>query len=160
MSYIRNSATCASTSICEQRPDPDPATRQRGLRDTHQPCQDPNKETRPKITAPAGTPALRFTIDKQTHDEQGAARARAGKLYLKKPPYALGLSTAPTNSVPSKNAPAATEFEIHTPTFMPVGTQGTVKSVSTQELNTMEAQMILRNTYHLYIRTGHDRVER
>ena len=50
-------------------------------------------------------------------------------------------------------------FEIETPTFMPVGTQGTVKSVSTTELRTMKAQVILGNTYHLYLRPGHKRVE-
>ncbi len=51
-------------------------------------------------------------------------------------------------------------FEIETPTFMPVGTVGSVKSVSTRELREMGAQVILGNTYHLYLRPGHQRVER
>ena len=39
---------------------------------------------------------------------------------------------------------------------MPVGTQGTVKSVSPQELRDLEAQVILGNTYHLFVRPGLD----
>ncbi len=45
---------------------------------------------------------------------------------------------------------------IETPTFMPVGTQGTVKSVSPQELRDLRAQVILGNTYHLFVRPGLD----
>jgi queuine tRNA-ribosyltransferase len=44
--------------------------------------------------------------------------------------------------------------EIQTPCFMPVGTQGTVKAVSPQELNDCRAQVILANTYHLFLRPG------
>ncbi len=43
---------------------------------------------------------------------------------------------------------------IETPIFMPVGTQGTVKAVSPEELETLGAQIILGNTYHLYLRPG------
>ena len=43
---------------------------------------------------------------------------------------------------------------IETPTFMPVGTQGTVKAVSPAELRALGAQVILGNTYHLFIRPG------
>ena len=43
---------------------------------------------------------------------------------------------------------------IETPAFMPVGTQGTVKAVSPRELREMEAQIILGNTYHLFVRPG------
>jgi len=41
-----------------------------------------------------------------------------------------------------------------TPVFMPVGTQGTVKAVSPLELREVDVQMILGNTYHLYLRPG------
>ncbi|HEX8228378.1 MAG TPA: tRNA guanosine(34) transglycosylase Tgt [Chloroflexia bacterium] len=44
--------------------------------------------------------------------------------------------------------------EILTPVFMPVGTQATVKSVSPDELKALNAQIILSNTYHLYLRPG------
>ncbi len=43
---------------------------------------------------------------------------------------------------------------IETPIFMPVGTLGTVKSVTPEELSTCGAQIILGNTYHLYLRPG------
>jgi len=43
---------------------------------------------------------------------------------------------------------------IETPIFMPVGTQGTVKAVSPRELRELEAQIILGNTYHLFVRPG------
>ncbi len=43
---------------------------------------------------------------------------------------------------------------IETPVFMPVGTLATVKSLSPEELKDMGAQIILANTYHLYLRPG------
>lgn len=45
---------------------------------------------------------------------------------------------------------------IETPAFMPVGTQATVKTLSPEELKTMDAHIILGNTYHLFVRPGHD----
>ncbi|MFA6055331.1 MAG: tRNA guanosine(34) transglycosylase Tgt [Thermodesulfovibrionales bacterium] len=45
---------------------------------------------------------------------------------------------------------------IHTPAFMPVGTIGTVKAMSPDELMEMGAEIILSNTYHLYLRPGHE----
>lgn len=45
-----------------------------------------------------------------------------------------------------------------TPIFMPVGTQATVKAISPDELRAMGAGIILSNTYHLYLRPGHDLV--
>jgi queuine tRNA-ribosyltransferase len=50
--------------------------------------------------------------------------------------------------------------EIDTPVFMPVGTQASVKSVSPDELWALKAQIILGNTYHLYLRPGADLIER
>ena len=43
---------------------------------------------------------------------------------------------------------------IETPVFMPIGTQGSVKAVSPQELTELKAQIILGNTYHLFVRPG------
>ncbi|HEV2096507.1 MAG TPA: tRNA guanosine(34) transglycosylase Tgt, partial [Chthoniobacterales bacterium] len=43
---------------------------------------------------------------------------------------------------------------METPAFMPVGTQGSVKGVSPDELRALEAQIILGNTYHLFVRPG------
>ena len=45
---------------------------------------------------------------------------------------------------------------IDTPAFMPVGTQGSVKGVSPRELCELNAQIILGNTYHLFVRPGLD----
>jgi queuine tRNA-ribosyltransferase len=45
---------------------------------------------------------------------------------------------------------------IETPVFMPVGTQATVKTMSPEELKSMDAKIILSNTYHLFIRPGHE----
>jgi len=44
--------------------------------------------------------------------------------------------------------------KIHTPVFMPVGTAATVKSLSTSDLESLGAQIILANNYHLYLRPG------
>ena len=46
-----------------------------------------------------------------------------------------------------------------TPTFMPVGTQATVKTMSPEELKEIGSGIILSNTYHLWLRPGHDIVK-
>lgn len=48
--------------------------------------------------------------------------------------------------------------EIQTPIFMPVGTQATVKAMTPRELKEVETQILLCNTYHLYLRPGHELV--
>lgn len=50
--------------------------------------------------------------------------------------------------------------DIETPVFMPVGTQATVKSMTPEELKECNAQIILSNTYHLYLRPGHEIVKK
>ncbi len=47
---------------------------------------------------------------------------------------------------------------IQTPVFMPVGTQATVKTMAPHELKDLGAEIILSNTYHLYLRPGEDLV--
>ncbi|MDD2212339.1 MAG: tRNA guanosine(34) transglycosylase Tgt, partial [Clostridia bacterium] len=49
---------------------------------------------------------------------------------------------------------------VETPVFMPVGTQATVKAMSPEELEEVGARIILSNTYHLYLRPGHELIER
>ena len=49
---------------------------------------------------------------------------------------------------------------IDTPAFMPVGTQGTVKGLTQQALGELGVKILLGNTYHLYLRPGHDRIRR
>lgn len=48
----------------------------------------------------------------------------------------------------------------HTPAFIPVATQGTVKALTPQELRQVGAEIILSNTYHMYLRPGHERIRR
>ncbi len=50
--------------------------------------------------------------------------------------------------------------DIQTPVFMPVGTNATVKALDPDDLIEVGAQIILCNTYHLYLRPGHERIER
>ena len=46
--------------------------------------------------------------------------------------------------------------DIQTPVFMPVGTQGAVKAMRPEQVADMGAEIILANTYHLYLRPGHE----
>ena len=49
--------------------------------------------------------------------------------------------------------------DIETPTYMPVGTQATVKGVMPRDLKEAKSQIILANTYHLYMRPGDELVK-
>ena len=49
---------------------------------------------------------------------------------------------------------------IETPQFMPVGTNATVKALHPDDIAEVGASIILANTYHLYLRPGHERIER
>ena len=82
---------------------------------------------------------LQFTLEKALVGADGIRRPRAGRITLE-------------GSLGQKH-------EILTPVFMPVGTLGTVKAVSTTELRRAGTQVLLGNTYHLYLRPGHERVE-
>lgn len=69
---------------------------------------------------------------------------------LKTDPYTLaraGVFSTPHGDIPM-------------PAFAPVGTQATVKAVSPRELRELGANLILANTYHLYLRPGADRIAR
>ena len=49
---------------------------------------------------------------------------------------------------------------VNTPAFMPVGTQGAVKAVTQRDLDDLGSEIVLANTYHLYLRPGADRIAR
>lgn len=49
---------------------------------------------------------------------------------------------------------------IETPVFMPVGTMASVKALSPEEVESLGSQIILSNTYHLYLRPGHELIRR
>jgi queuine tRNA-ribosyltransferase len=50
--------------------------------------------------------------------------------------------------------------EVNIPVFMPVGTQASVKTLSSEDLKEIGAELILGNTYHLYLRPGHQLIEK
>jgi queuine tRNA-ribosyltransferase len=49
---------------------------------------------------------------------------------------------------------------LETPVFMPVGTAGAIKGVSPEEARDAGVEIILANTYHLYLRPGHELIEK
>jgi queuine tRNA-ribosyltransferase len=69
------------------------------------------------------------------------------------------LLTADSNSKARRARLTTAHGAIDTPAFMPVGTQGSVKGVSPRELRELDAQIILGNTYHLFVRPGLDVIE-
>ena len=85
------------------------------------------------MAAPVGGPA-RFTV-LTPPPRPGGTLARAGRLEL---PHGV----------------------VETPQFMPVGTNATVKALDPADLREVGASIILANTYHLYLRPGHERIER
>jgi queuine tRNA-ribosyltransferase len=76
-----------------------------------------------------------FTVSTSFHIEKTAASARLGRL-------------------------ATPHGDIETPVFMPVGTLASVKGISQETLEELGAQIILGNTYHLYLRPGVETVRR
>jgi queuine tRNA-ribosyltransferase len=80
------------------------------------------------------TGAARFTVEVQPPSD-GATRARVGRLEL-------------------------THGVVETPQFMPVGTNATIKALDPDDIREVGASIILANTYHLYLRPGHERIER
>jgi queuine tRNA-ribosyltransferase len=79
-------------------------------------------------------PAATFTVDTPAPGD-GSTRARTGRLAL-------------------------THGVVETPQFMPVGTNATVKALSPDDIRDAGASIILANTYHLYLRPGHNRIAR
>ena len=80
------------------------------------------------------TGAARYTVDVPPPAD-GSTRARVGRLEL-------------------------THGVVETPQFMPVGTNATLKALTPDDLREVGASIILSNTYHLYLRPGHERIER
>ncbi len=66
-----------------------------------------------------------------------------------------------SQSGPARAGTITTDHSIiPTPVFMPVGTRGAVKALTHDELKSFGAQLILSNTYHLYLRPGHELINR
>ena len=64
-----------------------------------------------------------------------------------------------TDSVARVGTLVLTHGVVHTPCFMPVGTQGSVKTLTPAEVAESGTEIIVCNTYHLYLRPGHKRVQ-
>ncbi len=65
-----------------------------------------------------------------------------------------------SSQCPARRGQVATRHGLfQTPVFMPVGTQATVKAVTPAELTKLGAEIILANTYHLFLRPGHQLVQ-
>ena len=96
----------------------------------------------------------RFSFDLQARD----GNARAGVLEF----HNAGMAATEIHSAgmasygnPQRENPSAPqELIVETPVFMPVGTRGTVKALSQQDLEELGYNLILGNTYHLYLRPG------
>jgi len=78
--------------------------------------------------------AVSNALSFETHAKCGDTLARRGTLHL-------------------------THGSVQTPVFMPVGTHGAVKTMPPRTLKELGAEIILGNTYHLYLRPGHDLID-
>ncbi len=87
--------------------------------------------TRPEHSSAPSLPRFAFAVEQR----DAASSARTGRLVT---PHA----------------------ELPTPVFMPVGTVGSVKAVTFEQLAATGARLILGNTYHLYLRPGHELIAR
>jgi queuine tRNA-ribosyltransferase len=85
------------------------------------------------VIAPFASASLRYEITTPPPVD-GSTRARVGELTL-------------------------SHGTVETPQFMPVGTNATVKALTPDDLKDAGASIILANTYHLYLRPGHQRIE-
>ena len=75
----------------------------------------------------------------------------------------MGLDFHLLNTTPTGGRRAALHLPhqtVQTPVFMPVGTAGSVKAVPQDVLESLGAEIILGNTYHLYLRPGHEAIRR
>jgi len=69
---------------------------------------------------------------------------------------AFAFSVVATDGAARRGVMTTSHGPVETPAFMPVGTQGTVKAVTPEELTVCGAQILLSNTYHLFLRPGHE----
>jgi len=75
-------------------------------------------------------------------------------------PYSFRVLAESTGCKARVGKIATAHGEIHTPAFMPVGTQASVKTLTVEELRQCQVQIVLGNAYHLYLRPGLDVLER
>ncbi|MDX2480748.1 MAG: tRNA guanosine(34) transglycosylase Tgt [Desulfuromusa sp.] len=75
------------------------------------------------------------------------------------PSFKYALLQQDSDSQARRGRISTSRGEIETPVFMPVGTQATVKAMLPETLKEIGSQIILANTYHLYLRPGHKLVQ-
>lgn len=75
-------------------------------------------------------------------------------------PFAFEITARDSQSMARAGRLMTSHGEVATPAFMPVGTRGAVRTVSPDEVRDTGFRMILGNAYHLYLRPGHELVER
>ena len=75
-------------------------------------------------------------------------------------PSAFGFELTHTDGLARRGRMKTAHGDVETPAFMPVGTQGAVKGVTHRELDALGAEILLSNTYHLYLRPGDDLIAR
>jgi queuine tRNA-ribosyltransferase len=72
----------------------------------------------------------------------------------------FGFQVTHTDGAARRGRMATPHGDVETPAFMPVGTQGAVKGVTHRDLESLGAEILLSNTYHLYLRPGDDLIAR
>jgi queuine tRNA-ribosyltransferase len=75
-------------------------------------------------------------------------------------PSAFGFHLTHTDAGARRGRMTTPHGVVETPAFMPVGTQGAVKGVTHRELESLGTEILLSNTYHLYLRPGDDLIAR
>ena len=75
-------------------------------------------------------------------------------------PTEFGFQVTHTDAGARRGRMTTAHGVVETPAFMPVGTQGAVKGVTHRELDGLGAEILLSNTYHLYLRPGDDLIAR
>ena len=75
-------------------------------------------------------------------------------------PSVFGFELTHTDGLARRGRMTTAHGEVQTPAFMPVGTQGAIKGVTHREMDDLGAEIMLSNTYHLYLRPGDDLIAR
>lgn len=68
--------------------------------------------------------------------------------------YSFQVTSRDTKSFARAGTLKLNGYEVHTPVFMPVGTQASIKALSSEDIKELGYNLILANTYHLYLRPG------
>src|SRR3954470_18151692 len=75
-------------------------------------------------------------------------------------PTAFGFQLTHTDGAARRGRMTTPHGSVETPAFMPVGTQGAIKGVTHRDMQDLGAEIMLSNTYHLYLRPGDDLIAR